>query len=273
MAPCRPRVVLGVLGGIIAAMTLQGCIEESINALIEKTCSAKSGEFFEGLKVTIIEKVTEKCMDLIGNDTAIRGKSCETEVTKAIPKDLVGFDQDNFTAECISDLTAKYETHVEGGLFELPDFVINVTQSFFDDHQDKINDIKDKLIDEAVSKLGDLKDDTESTPTDAAGTSGDAPENGNESNSTGAAETSGDAPEDDTESTTTDAEVTPARLYVVADAHNSVGAPRLATGSLLAMIATGTLAVAVAASSCSRRRGFQVVTGDEQAADGTAQLA
>jgi len=271
MAPCRPRVVLGVLGGIIAAMTLQGCFEESTDALIERTCSAKSGEFFEDLKVTILEKVTEKCVDLIGNDTAI--KSCETEVPQAISEDRLLDTTRRIVLRCITIVTAKYETHGQGGISELTAFVKNVTESFFDDHQGRLTFSMIMDIDKAVSKLSDLQNDTESTPTDAAGTSGDAPEDGNESNSTGAAETSGDDLKDGSDSNSTGAAETPARLYVVADAHKSVGAPRLATGSLLAMIATGTLAVAVAASSCSRRRGFQVVTGDEQAADGTAQLA
>lgn len=242
MALCRPRVVSGVLGGLIAALTLQGCFEEAVNSIIEHTCSMQSGEYFDGLKKTLIEKALEGCLELSGNDTKINGKDCESEIAERFSQELVD-DQDNFTEECTSSLTAKYEEL--STLRKRATFVSDLVTSFFDERQSQLDDIKNGLIDQVTDSLDELKDG-DSTTTAAVTNS--------------------------TTNSTTEA-VTPGRLYVVADAHKRAGAPRFAIGGPLAMIAAGALAIAVAAGSCSRRRGFQVVGGDEQAADGSSQHA
>jgi len=248
MALCRPRVASGVLGGLIAALTLQGCFEEAVNGIIEHTCSMQSGEYFDGMKKTLIEKALEGCLELSGNDTQINGKDCESEIAERFSQELVD-DQDNFTKECTSSLTAKYEelSNRSSALnpSELATFVSDLVTSFFDERQSQLDDIKNGLIDQVTDSLDELKDG-DSTTTAAVTNS--------------------------TTNSTTEA-VTPGRLYVVADAYKRAGAPRFAIGGPLAMIAAGALAIAVAAGSCSRRRGFQVVGGDEQAADGSAQHA
>jgi len=248
MALCRPRVVSGVLGGLIAALTLQGCFEEAVNSIIEHTCSMQSGEYFEDLKQTLAEKALEGCLELINNETSINGHDCESEIAEKFSKELAD-DQDNFTEECTSHLTAKYEelSNSSSSLnpSELATFVSDLVTSFFYEHQSQLDDFKNSLVDQVTDSLDELKDG-DSTTTAAV------------TNST-------------TNSTTE--VVTPGRLYVVADAYKRVGAPRFAIGGPLAMIAAGALAIAVAAGSCSRRRGFQVVGGDEQAADGSAQHA
>lgn len=245
MALCRPRVVSGVLGGLIAALTLQGCFEEAVNSIIEHTCSMQSGEYFDDLKETLMEKALEGCLEVMNNETSINGHDCESTIAEQFSKEL-GDDQVNFTEECTSHLTAKYQ---ELRTRELPSglatFVEDLVTSFFGEHQSQLDDMKNSLIDQVTESLDELKDG-DSTTTAAVTNS--------------------------TTNSTTEA-VTPGRLYVVADAYKRVGAPRFAIGGPLAMIAAGALAIAVAAGSCSRRRGFQVVGGDEQAADGSAQHA
>jgi len=248
MALCRPRVVSGVLGGLIAALTLQGCFEEAVNSIIEHTCSMQSGEYFEDLKQTLAEKALEGCLELINNETSINGHDCESEIAEKFSIEIAD-DQANFTEECTSHLTAKYEELSNSSSSLNPSglatFISDLVTSFFAEHQSQLDDIKNGLIDQVTDSLDELKDG-DSTTTAAVTNS--------------------------TTNSTTEA-VTPGRLYVVADAYKRVGAPRFAIGGPLAMIAAGALAIAVVAGSCSRRRGFQVVGGDEQAADGSAQHA
>jgi len=248
MALLRPRVVFGVVGGLITAMTLQGCLEEGVDSMIGKACEVRSGEAFDALKKGLKEDAYARCEELLGNDTTIKGRDCETEVLDRFSTEEGG-EKENFTAECVQCLTEKYEALASGNLTmsisEMHAFFKDLTSDFFHTHEQQLKDLKDNLIDEVTGALEKLQEDDEANSTVAAA---------DEANSTAAAANS-------------------TRLYLVADAHKSVGVPGLAIGASFAMIATGTLAVAVAAASCSRRRGFHVVGGSEQAAGGSAQHA
>jgi hypothetical protein len=239
MALTRLRIALGAVGGFIAAMTLQGCGDVADN-MIKKACEMKSGEAIDELKKDIAEAAAEKCNDMLGNDTKIGGKSCETEINGNFSSKEAA-EKAKLTEECIDWVNAKYANMTSGpNIFDnLAEMKESATE-FFESAKDDMSDFKEGI----VNGTSDLKQGIVDGKNDLI-----------------------DGATDKLDGAKT------TRLYIVADADQSVGAPRLAIGGSLAMIATGILAVAVAARFCSRRRGFHVVDGGEQAADGSAQHA
>jgi hypothetical protein len=345
MALFRPRVVLGVFGGLITAITLQGCFEDSVNSLIENACKAKAGQFVNDMKDAIAETARDKCLELLGNDTMVNGKTCETETVRNFTKDAED-QQANITAECIDYMTSEYDklSSSSSSLLDLPDLVANMTTNFLNDRASQLEDMKDTIMDEVTDAIDGKVDllietscsgiiqDMKTSVLEAANEKcleliGNDTQIHGKNCETEIAERYSSASEDEQANIKSDcidslttqydkvkddslsvSAVTaliknmttsffkdhesliqdmtdeimdeikddadePGRLYVVADSDKIVGAPRLAIGGPLAMIATGTLAVAVAARSCSRRRAFQAVCGDEQAAVGSAQHA
>jgi len=147
-----------MVGGLITAMTLQGCFEEGINAIIEHACGFKSGEFFDGVKETLAQKAKEECEKLIGNDTQIQGRDCETEILDRYSSEE-GDSNENLTAECIQELTEKLDNLTNGSidLGGLASLAGDLTTNFFAEHESELNGMKDGLIDHAMGALEDLK--------------------------------------------------------------------------------------------------------------------
>merc|ERR1719291_257861 len=200
----------------------------------------KSGEAIDNLKADMKEAAAEKCESLAGNDTTVNGVDvCEQGILKKYDEEAAA-EKKNLTEECIQWVNQKYENMTSGpSIFDNLAEMKDAAEEWFESAKDDLSDFKEGI----VNGTSELKNNVIDGTTDKL-----------------------DGLKSDPGANTT-------RLYIVADAVQSVGAPRLAIGGSLAMLATGILAVAVAARFCSRRRGFHVVDGGEQAADGSAQHA
>jgi hypothetical protein len=291
MALFSPRVVLGIFGGLITAITLQGCCLQ--DCATEPPTPAPTS-----------------CADTSGDAAAKDGSTCDdwtTNPEKYCPYAAEYYDDKDFTA---TEMCCVCHPHLGTGPPKCVDTSGDAVSKKDSTGQDYSCD--DWLKPEYCTYAAEYYDDKDFTVTDmccicGGGTVPPEPTESPAPVPTSCADTDGDAvskkdstgqdyscvdwlkPEncvyaaeyyDDKDFTATDmccicggGDQT-ARLYVVADSDKIVGAPSFAIGGPLAMIAVGALAAAaVAARSCSRRRAFQAVCGDEQAAKGSAQHA